>query len=56
MLHPTMRKASPRFEENLRQAHDSVTSIKFDGKLEPPDGNLTEIGNERFIQLIKHKV
>jgi hypothetical protein len=51
-----MRKASPRFEENLRQSRDSVTHIKVDGKPEPPDGNLTEIGNERFIQLTKRKV
>ena len=49
-------KSIAKIEENLRQARDSVTSIKFDGKLEPPDGNLTEIGKERFIQLIKRKV
>ena len=49
-------KSISKIEENLRQARDSVTSIKFDGKLDPPDGNLTEIGKERFIQLIKRKV
>jgi hypothetical protein len=49
-------KSIAKIEENLRQARDSITSIKFDGKLDPPDGSLTEIGKERFIQLIKRKV
>jgi hypothetical protein len=49
-------KSIAKIEENLRQARDSVTSIKFGCKLEPPEGSLTEIGEERFIQLIKRKV
>jgi hypothetical protein len=49
-------KTLAKIEGNLRAARDSATTIKFNGKLEAPAGNLTEIGKERFVQLLQRRV
>lgn len=49
-------KTLAKIEENLRVARDSITTIKFNGRLEPTEGNPSEIGKERFVQLLKRKV
>ena len=43
-------------ERSLQDARDSITSVKFNGKLEPSEGHLTEIGKERFLLLLERKV
>jgi hypothetical protein len=50
------KKTLAKIEDNLRAARNSVTTIKFNGRLEAPEGNLTEIGKERFVQLLKRRV
>ena len=49
-------KTLAKIEDNLRMARDSIITIKFNGRLEAPEGNLNEIGKERFVQLLKRKV
>jgi hypothetical protein len=46
-------KTLAKIEDNLRAARDSVKTMKFNGQLEPPDRNLTEIGKKSFVQLLK---
>jgi hypothetical protein len=48
-------KTLPKIEENLLSARDSITTIKFNGRLDAPEGNLAEIGKDRFIQVLKRK-
>jgi hypothetical protein len=43
-------------ERDLREARDSTKSIKFNGTIDPTEGNLNEIGKERFIALLKKRV
>jgi hypothetical protein len=54
--HRRHEKTLAKIEDNLRAARDSATTIKFNGRLEAPNGNLTEIGKERFVQLLKRHV
>ena len=44
-------------ERDLTNARDSTTAtLKFDGKLEPVVGSTTEVGKERFLQLLERRV
>ena len=49
-------KTIGNIEKTLQDARDSVTSLKFHGKLEPAEGSLTEIGKERFLLILERKV
>lgn len=49
-------KTIGNIERALQESRDSPSSIKFNGKLEPPEGNLTEIGKERFVLLLERRV
>ena len=49
-------KTIGNIERALQEARDSPTAIKFNGQLEPGDGNLTEIGKERFLLLLERRV
>jgi hypothetical protein len=43
-------------ESALITARDSISSLKFDGRLEPTLGSATEIGKDRFISLLSRTV
>ena len=43
-------------ESALVNARDSITNLKFDGRLEATVGSASEIGKERFIALLQRKV
>ena len=43
-------------EQQLMTARDSVTTLKFDGRLEATVGSSTEIGKERFLTLLGRRV
>jgi hypothetical protein len=43
-------------EQPLISARDGVTTLKFDGRLEPTSGSLTEIGKDRFLALLARRV
>ena len=43
-------------ERDLVLAHDSTTSIKFEGKLEAITSSATEIGKERFLTILERRV
>ena len=43
-------------ERDLKSARDSTTTLKFDGKLESVVGSTTEVGKERFLQLLERRV
>jgi hypothetical protein len=49
-------KTISSIERALRESRDSTTAIKFNGTLEPTDGNANEIGKERFVALLKKRV
>ena len=50
-------KGIASIEQNLMNARDSITSQKFNGKLEPVATSTTEIiGKERFVTLLQHRV
>jgi hypothetical protein len=49
-------KTMSGIEKTLRDARDSPTSIKFNGKLEGTEGSLSEIGKERFVTLLERRV
>ena len=49
-------KTIASIEQKLRDARDSVTTVKFSGQLEATDGLSTEIGKEKFISMLKEKV
>jgi hypothetical protein len=49
-------KTIATIERDLTMARDSTTSLKFDGKLEPVIGSTTEVGKERFLQLLERRV
>ena len=49
-------KTMSGIEKTLRDARDSPTSIKFNGKLEASEGSLSEIGKERFVVLLERRV
>ena len=40
----------------LTMARDSITTLKFDRKLEPVVGSTTEVGKECFLQLLERRV
>jgi hypothetical protein len=40
----------------ISQARDSTTTLKFDGQLEPVAGSTTEVGKERFPQLLERRL
>ena len=46
-------KTIATIERDLTIARDSTTTLKFDGKLEPVIGSTTEVGKERFLQLLE---
>ena len=43
-------------EQNLMNARDSPTSLKFDGNLEVVGSSVTEMGKERFLTLLQRRV
>jgi hypothetical protein len=43
-------------EQQLRGARDSVTTLKFDGRLESLSGSVTELGKDRFLTLLARRV
>lgn len=49
-------KTISSIEQHLISARDSVTSLKFDGRLEATVGSATEIGKERFLSLLSRRV
>ena len=49
-------KTIASIERDLTMARDSITTLKFDGKLEPVTGSTTEVGKERFLQLLERRV
>jgi hypothetical protein len=49
-------KGIASIEHNLTTARDSITSQKFNGKLEPVISSSTEIGKERFLTLLQRRV
>jgi hypothetical protein len=49
-------KTIASIERDLTTARDSTTTLKFDGKLEPVVGSITEVGKERFFQLLERRV
>ena len=49
-------KTIASIERDLTTARDSTTTLKFDGKLEPVVGSITEVGKERFLQLLERRV
>ena len=49
-------KTIATIERDLREARDSTKTIKFNGTIEPVDGNTNEIGKERFVTLLKKRV
>ena len=49
-------KTIASIEQKLRDARDSVTTVKFNGQLEATGGLSTEIGKEKFISMLKEKV
>ena len=49
-------KTITSIEQKLRDSRDSITTIKFNGTLEPKASVSTEIGKERFVTLLKKKV
>ena len=49
-------KTITSIERSLRDSRDTITSIKFNGTLEPSAANAAEIGKERFITLLKRRV
>ena len=50
-------KGLSSIEQNLMNARDSTTSLKFDGKLEAVvSSTRTEIGKERFLTLLQRRV
>ena len=49
-------KTIASIERDLISARDSTTTLKFDGKLEPVVGSTTEVGKERFLQLLERRV
>ena len=49
-------KTIASIEQKLRDARESVTSVKFNGQLEATAGISTEIGKEKFVSLLKEKV
>ena len=49
-------KTIASIEQKLRDARDSVTTVKFNGQLEATAGLSTEIGKEKFISMLKEKV
>jgi hypothetical protein len=49
-------KTIASIERDLTTARDSTTTLKFDGKLEPVVGSTTEVGKERFLQLLERRV
>ena len=49
-------KGLSSIEQNLMNARDSTTSLKFDGKLEAVVSSTTEIGKERFLTLLQRRV
>ena len=49
-------KGIASIEQNLMNARDSITSQKFNGKLEPVATSTTEIGKERFVTLLQRRV
>ena len=48
-------KTITSIERALRESRDTTTAVKFNGTLEPTDGNSNEIGKERFITLVLKK-
>jgi hypothetical protein len=49
-------KTIASIEHDLTSARHSTTTIKFDGKLEAVVGSTTEVGKERFLQLLERRV
>jgi hypothetical protein len=49
-------KTIASIERDLTSARHSTTTLKFDGKLEPVVGSTTEVGKERFLQLLERRV
>jgi hypothetical protein len=49
-------KTIASIERDLTMARDSITTLKFDGRLEPVIGCTTEVGKERFLQLLERRV
>ena len=48
-------KTIASIEQKLRDARESITSVKFNGQLEATAGLSTEIGKEKFINLLRKK-
>jgi hypothetical protein len=42
-------KTIATIERDLREARDSTKSIKFNGTIDPTEGNVNEIGKERSL-------
>jgi hypothetical protein len=49
-------KTMSGIEKTVRDARDSPTSIKFNGKLEGTEGSLSDIGKERLVTLLERRV
>ena len=49
-------KTISSIESALVKARDTITNLKFDGRLEATVGSASEIGKERFIALLGRKV
>ena len=49
-------KTISTIEHDLMNACDSMINLKFDSRLEPTKGSMTEIGKEQFVALLKRKV
>jgi len=49
-------KTISSIEQQLMNARDGVTTLKFDGRLEATIGSSTEIGKERFLTLLGRRV
>ena len=49
-------KTRSSIERSIISARDSRTTLKFDGKLEPVVESSTEVGKERFLQLLERRV
>ena len=49
-------KTISSIEQQLMIARDSVTTLKFDGRLESTVGSSTEIGKERLLKILSRRV